>query len=168
MTIFAAFLVLIPLLMIQMGILSNLPLLQGYPDIILLAILAWSLKPEVRTAWQWGIIGGLLMTWVSALPVGVYLLCYLLVVAIAQFIRRVVWRLPFLIMLVMTILGTLLTYSISLLALQLSGRNLSFGVTFGLIFVPSVLYNLLLAVPIYALMGEIAKWLYPVVSTYES
>jgi len=168
MAILLAFLVFILFLMIQIGILSNLPLLQGYPDLILLAIIAWSLRPEVRTAWQWGVIGGLLMTLVSAMPVGVYLLAYLLVVAMAQLTRRMVWQLPFLTMLVMTILGTFLTDSLSLVVLQLMGRDLSIRFVFGTIFIPSVLYNLILALPIYAFIGELAKWVYPVGPIYES
>jgi rod shape-determining protein MreD len=168
MAILVAFLVFIPFLMIQIGILSNLPLLQGYPDLILLAILAWSLRPEVRTAWQWGVIGGLLMTLVSAMPVGVYLLAYLLVVAIAQLIRRMVWRLPFLTMLVMTILGTFLTHSLSLIVLQLLGRSWSISFALGTIIIPSVLYNLILALPIHAVISELAKWVYPVQPIYES
>lgn len=168
MAVLMAFLVFIPLLVIQIGILSNLPLLQGYPDLILLAILAWSLRPEVRTAWQWGVIGGLLMTLVSAMPVGVYLIAYLLVVAIAQMTRRMIWRLPFLTMLVMTIIGTFLTEVVSLVVLQLIGRDLPIGFVFGTIFIPSVLYNLILALPIYAVIGELARWVYPVEPIYES
>lgn len=168
MTVLMAFLVFIPLLVIQIGILSNLPLLQGYPDLILLAILAWSLRPEVRTAWQWGIIGGLLMILVSAMPVGVYLIAYLLVVFIAQLTRRMVWRLPFLTMLVMTIIGTFFTEGLSLVVLQLLGRDLPIRFFFGAIFIPSVLYNLILALPIYAVIGELARWVYPVEPIYES
>lgn len=168
MAVLMAFLVFIPLLVIQIGILSNLPLLQGYPDLILLAILAWSLRPEVRTAWQWGIIGGLLMILVSAMPVGVYLIAYLLVVSIAQLTRRMVWRLPFLTMLVMTIIGIFLTEGLSLVVLQLLGRDLPIRFFFGTIFIPSVLYNLILALPIYAVIGELARWVYPVEPIYES
>lgn len=168
MTVLIALLVFIPFLVIQVGILSNLPLLQGYPDLILLAILAWSLRPEVRTAWQWGVIGGLLMTLVSAMPVGVYLIAYLLVVAIARMIRRMIWRLPFLTMLVMTILGTFLTEGVSLVVLQLMGRDLPIRFVFGTIFIPSVLYNLVLALPIYTVIGELARWVYPVEPIYES
>lgn len=167
MAVLVAFLVFIPFLMIQIGILTNLPLIQGYPDLILLAILAWSLRREVQTAWQWGVIGGLLMTWVSAMPTGVYLLAYLLVVALAILIQKIVWRVPFLTMLVLTIIGTFLTDSLSYLALQLLGRNLSIGYTFSAIFLPSVLYNLLFALPIYALIGELAKWVYPAEPIYE-
>jgi len=160
MALFLAFFVFIPCLMI--------PLLQGYPDLTLLVLLAWSLRPEVRSAWQWGVIGGLLMTFVSAMPVGVYLLAYLLVVAIVQFTRRMVWRLPFLTMLVMTILGTFLTYGLSLIVLEFFGRDVSLGDALWTILIPSVLYNLLLALPVYAVIGELARWIYPVEPIYES
>ncbi len=168
MAILAAFLVFIPLLMIQIGILANLPLIQGYPDLILITILAWSLRREVRTAWHWALIGALLVTWVSAMPFGVYLLAYTSVVGLALLVRRMVWRIPFLSMLVMTIIGTFVTDSISQLALQLSGRPFVIEYTFAAIFLPSVLYNFLFAIPIYALIGELARWLYPLEPLYES
>lgn len=168
MAILMALLVFIPLLMFQIGVLSGLPLIQGYPDLILLAIIAWSLQPAVKTAWQWGVIGGLLMTMVSALPFGVYLVSYLLAVGIARIIRQIVWRIPFLVMMVMTILSTFLSEGLSYGFLQLIGRNLPLQFTVQAIVLPSVLYNLLLALPIYVLIGELAKWIYPTEPLYES
>jgi hypothetical protein len=46
--------------------------------------------------------------------------------------------------------------------LNFMGASLPFGDTFSLITVPSVLLNLLLAIPILWLMRDLAGWVYPV------
>ncbi|MCS6906991.1 MAG: hypothetical protein RML93_03795 [Anaerolineales bacterium] len=167
LTILAALVVLVPLLMVQVGIFTNMPLLQGYPDLILLAVLAWALQPSVRRAWQWSVIGGILMMLASATPPGVYLVAYALSVGFVSLLRRLVWRIPFLTMWVATIAGSFLTHGLSFFVLQLSGRELPIGFAFWTIILPSVFYNLLMALPIYALVGEIARWTYPQEPLYE-
>ena len=72
MTTLLAFPILGILLVLQSAIFSQIPLLQGTTDLVLLALVAWSLQRRVRTAWQWGIIGGLLVGFVSAVPFFVY------------------------------------------------------------------------------------------------
>lgn len=153
--------VLVGLLMVQIGVLNNLPLLYGYSDLVLLAIIAWSLQEPVRDAWRWGVIGGLLMTITSAIPLGVYLIAYLMVVGAASVLRRVVWRIPFIAMLVVTLIGTFITLGLSYVSLQIFGISFSLTSSLQLIIIPSAIFNLLFALPVYSMVSEIAKWVYP-------
>lgn len=148
--------------MFQSAVTNNIPLLHGTLDLVLLALAAWALQQQVETAWQWAMIGGLLFSLVSALPVGVMLLGYLGVVAIAELLKRRLWHVPILAMLVTVFLGTLLTHGLSILALLLSGTPLPLLQSFNLITLPSLLLNVLLAIPAYSLMGDLAGWFYPV------
>src|SRR3990172_3441834 len=127
----------------------------------MLAIIAWALQKRVETAWQWCIIGGLIFSLVSALPVGAALTGYGLITALALALKRRVWQVPLLAMFVTTFLGTLIMHAVSLVSVLLSGTNLPFGQVINLITLPSLLLNLLLAVPIYALINDLAMWLYP-------
>jgi hypothetical protein len=68
---------------------------------------------------------------------------------------------PMLAMLVATLVGTLLTLGISWVALQIIGVSLPVFPSFYLVILPSALLNLLLAIPIYTLAGDLASWLYP-------
>ena len=54
------------LAILQSSLVSRLPLLQGTPDLVMLAIIAWALQKRVQTAWQWSIIGGLVVSFYSA------------------------------------------------------------------------------------------------------
>jgi rod shape-determining protein MreD len=149
------------LAILQSSLVSRLPLLQGIPDLIMLAIIAWSLQKRVQTAWQWSIIGGLVVGVYSAVPFGVYLVGYGLTTGVALVLRRRVWQVPILAMFLVTFLGTLITQSITLLALRLSGSTIPLWDALNLVTLPSILLNLLFAIPIYAVINELAGWLYP-------
>lgn len=161
MAIVLAFPVLIGLMMFQIGVLNNMPLLHGYSDLVLLAIIAWALQKKVTTAWQWSLIGGLLATLISAMPLGVYFIAYILVTGIALMIKKIVWRIPFISMLLVTVLGTFIVLGMSYIVLRLANVPLPFGYSFNEILIPSAILNVILALPIYGLISEITKWLYP-------
>jgi rod shape-determining protein MreD len=149
------------LLVLQTAIISRITLLHGTADLVLLVILAWALQKRVQTAWQWGIIGGLMVGIVTALPLGTPLIGYLLVVAMALALRQRVWQVPILAMFVATFLGTFLTHVVAVIALRLLGNQIPIGEAFSLVTLPSILLNLLLAIPAYALLNDLAHWLYP-------
>jgi len=140
---------------------SRFQRLRGTPDLILLVILAWALQKRVKTAWQWGIIGGLIVSIFSALPAGAILIGYLLSVGLALLLKKRVWQVPVFAMVIAIFLGTVLTHVSALVALLLTGNPISWEEALNLITLPSILLNLLLAIPAYALVGELANWLYP-------
>ncbi len=153
--------ILIALAVVQSAIVSQFQLLRGAPDLILLVLLAWALQKRVKTAWQWGIIGGLIAGLFSALPTGALLISYLLSVGLALLLRKRVWQVPVFAMVIAVFLATILTHVVSLIALRFVGNPISWEEALNLITLPSILLNLLLAIPAYALMGELADWLYP-------
>jgi rod shape-determining protein MreD len=149
------------LLILQTAVFSQLPLLRGTTDLVMVAIIAWSLQKSVKTAWQWGIIGGLLVSLFTALPFGLPLIGYLLVVGMALLLRQRVWQLPILAMFVATFLGTLITQALAILVLRFSGTPLAWLESVNMITLPSMLLNLVVAIPAFALLGDLARWLYP-------
>jgi rod shape-determining protein MreD len=149
------------MLVFQSAVMSRIPLLHGTTDLVLLAVVAWALQKRVKTAWHWSIMAGLLVTAVSALPFGVAILGYPLAAAFALALRQRVWQVPILAMFAATFAGTLITQAISLVALRMVGNPLPWQQAINLIILPSLLLNLLVAIPVYALLGDLAGWLYP-------
>lgn len=149
------------LLVLQMAIFSDLRLLQGTVDLVMIAVIAWALQKRVDSAWRWGIIGGLLVTIASALPLGVALIGYTSVVGIAILLRQRVWQVPILAMFVSTILGTIVIQILSIIVLRLTGSPLPMIESLELITLPSILLNLLVAIPAFAIFSDLANWLYP-------
>jgi hypothetical protein len=64
-------------------------------------------------------------------------------------------------MLGVTLLGTVIEQVLSMLILQLNGTPLSFLTGFTKVTLPSVLLNLLVALPIYAIFRYLAGKVYP-------
>lgn len=149
------------LMILQTGIVSRLPLLQGTPDLVMLAIIIWALQKRVQTAWHWCIIGGLMYSLVSALPVGVPLLCYALVTWLVLIFKQRIWQVPILAMFLMVLLGTLITHAVSYTSIVLTGTPLPLVEAFNQVTLPSLLLNLLFALPIYAVITDLSRWAYP-------
>jgi rod shape-determining protein MreD len=149
------------LLLFQSAIVSRVTLLHGVADLVLLALIAWSLQKRNRSVWFWGAIGGLMVGFMSALPFGAALVGYLLVVLLGVILRQRVWQMPILAMLIATFFGTLIVQLVELIALRIAGVNMPFWEAINLVTLPSVLLNLLLAIPFYAMFSDLAGWIYP-------
>jgi hypothetical protein len=154
--------VMLVLYMFQVGIFSRLPLLSGTADVVLLGLIAWSLNDRVKTAWIWAVVAGLIGAYVSALPMFVPLLTCLVAVGVARLLIRQVWQIPAMAMFFVTFLATLFQHGLSILTLQINGAPISLTQSFSLVFLPSALLNLLLALPVYTFINDLANWLYPV------
>jgi hypothetical protein len=98
---------------------------------------------------------------VSAAPTGVALVGYLVVVAIARLFRRRVMQTPVLSMFLITFVGSLVTLGLAAGALIFNGVPLPINDSINLVVMPSTLLNLLLALPVYAIVSDIARWVYP-------
>jgi len=149
------------LVILQSAIMSDINLLNGTTDLVMLAIIAWAMQKKVQSAWQWGIIGGLFVTLVSGLPFFVPLISYLATVGIVLLLRKRVWNYPILAMFIGTFIGTLIMHLLSILALRITGVSIPLIESFNIITLPTLILNMLLAVPIYALLRELANIRYP-------
>ena len=110
-------------LMLQTIIVSTLPLLSGYADLVLLVLVAWALQERARSAWVWAVLAG--SWWASSLPLhlGVPLVGYLVVTAIARLFRRRVWQTPILSMFLVTFFGSLITQGLAMGVLIFRARR---------------------------------------------
>jgi cell shape-determining protein MreD len=147
--------------MLQSVILSRLPLISGTADLVLIVLLAWSLQEKAEDYWLWTLIGGGLVSFVSAMPFLAPLIGYLTIVFLARLLQRRVWQVPILAMFVATLVGTMIQHTINIVLLFINGTPLLFQETFTQVTLPSALLNLLLSLPVYILVSDLAKWLFP-------
>jgi hypothetical protein len=157
-----AFPLLALVIIVQSAVISRMTLLAGYADLMLVVVAAWALKADAASAWLWAILGGLLVSFISGLPMLVAMSGYLFVVLLAQLLRQRVWQAPLLAMFTVTLIGTLVMDILVLIVLNLLGTSLPFGDSLGLIVLPKMLLNLLFAIPVYVMVRDLAQWVSPV------
>ena len=146
---------------LQSAMISRIYLLAGIADLPLVMLAAWALQEDVDSAWHWAIAFGLMVGFVSGIPWYVPLLGYGFVVAMAQVLQRRVWQAPLLAMFSVTFLGTVALDMVSFAVLRLAGTLMRLEDVLGLLVLPSVLLNMLLAIPVYAVMRDLSHWVYP-------
>jgi rod shape-determining protein MreD len=146
---------------LQSAVISRVYLLSGIADLPLVMLAAWSLQEEVDSAWHWAAATGLLVGFVSGIPLAVPLIGYIAIVFFARIFQHRVWQAPLLAMFSITFLGTIIVSGLSLAVLRFAGVPLPISDVLGLLTLPSVLLNMLLAIPVYAVMRDLARWVYP-------
>ena len=147
--------------LLQTAIFSQMPLISGTADLILLFFAAWTLQERIKYRWIWVVIGGLAISAISAMPFYAPLIGYAGVYGIARLLQRKVWQAPILAMFIVTLVGTLFQHAVYIVALQVSGAPISWGDSLDNIILPSVLLNLLFALPMYALVNDVVGRLFP-------
>jgi len=145
---------------LQSSVVSRVTLLSGYADLPLIMIAAWSLQDDVDTSWHWAVATGTLIGFISGINWVVPVAGYLAVVAVAKVLQMRVWQAPLLAMFSLSFLGTILFDGLAFTVLRLSGVSIPFQDAFGLQTLPRILLNLVIAVPVYAVMRDLAHWTY--------
>lgn len=146
---------------LQSSVISQIKLLSGYADLPLIMLAAWGLQERVKSTWHWALICCAILTFVSALPWPVLVTGYLAIVFVAQALQKRIWQAPLLAMFSVTFVGTLFMNFLSFAALSVLGTPFKFSDVVSLITLPSLLLNMLFAIPIYSFMRDLAQWVYP-------
>ena len=160
-----AYLVGVPLLVIlailQATVLANMRLLDGAPDLILLAVVAWALTGRTRQAMTGGLIGGLLIDLLSGLPLGVTAIVLVVVVYLVSLTVGRFWEAHLLMPLTTVLWSSLLYHGLSLAVLLVLGLSVDPVYALGRVILPSTFLNLLLALPAAQAAGSLGDTLYP-------
>ena len=146
---------------LQSAVISRIYLLSGVADLPLVMLAAWALQEQVDSSWHWAVAFGILVGFVSALPWYVPVISYVVVVALAQMLQKRVWQAPLLAMFSVTFLGTVILNILTYLVMRIGGTNMPFEDVLGLLVLPGVLLNMLLAIPVYTIMRDLSRWVYP-------
>lgn len=147
---------------LQSAVVSQVKLLSGYADLPLVLLAAWALQERVKTSWHWGVLVCLYVGFVSSLSVPVIVIGYLAVVFLARVLRKASVAGPLLAMFSVVFLGTIFFHMLSFIVLSFSGTPLMLEDIVFLLTLPSLLLNMLLAVPMYAFMRDVSYWVYPI------
>ena len=146
---------------LQSSVISQIQLLSGYADLPLVILAAWALQQRVKSAWHWAVLACVMLGFVSKMPWPVTVVGYLAIVFLAQALQRRVWQAPLLAMFSLTFVGTIFMHILSFAVLRILGTPFLFGDVMSLITLPNLLLNMLFAIPVYTIMRDLARWVYP-------
>lgn len=146
---------------LQSAVFSQAALISGTADIILLFLAAWSLQQQVKNSLLWTVIAGLLISTVSAMPYYAPLIGYIGVFGMSKFLQIRVWQSPILAMFIVTLIGTIFQQFVYIIALQVSGAPISWTLSLDHVVIPSLLLNLIFAIPIFGIVSDLVGRIYP-------
>lgn len=155
----------IPLLAIltimQSSIVNNLTLLDGRPDLILLAIIVWGLTGRSRDSMVWGLIGGILLDALSGFPFGMSSIILISLAYLVSLLEKRFWEAHFLMPLGVTLIVSLLYHAMHAFTLWFIGQPMDLITVLYRILLPSTFLNILLVLPAGQLAGGLHALLYP-------
>jgi rod shape-determining protein MreD len=152
---------LLTLAILQSSVFSHLTLLDGRPDLVLLAVLSWSLAGRHNEAMLLGLIGGLFLDLLSSLPFGSHAIILVLVIYLVASFEGRFWEEHLLLPLSVSLIASLLFHGLEIGTILLMGRSFDFTYVMTRVILPSTFLNLVLAIPASQLAEGLRGRLYP-------
>lgn len=149
------------LAILQTSLVSHLILLEGRPDLVLIAVIAWALTGKGNEAMILGFAGGLFLDAFSTVPLGVSSVALVIVAAIASYSEGQFWGINPIMQLAAVLVGSLVYYATIILALVAIGQPIDLQYALGQIVLPSLFMNLILALPAVQITESLHGVLHP-------
>ena len=151
----------IPILVLAAALESSLlpyvRLYSGQPGLVLLIVLAWGLQAPLEEALFWAFVGGITQDLLSIMPIGTSVIAPVIILFGAEVIRKQLYRVSILTLMGMVLAGTLLNEVVSLIVLALIGAPRDLAEVLPYVLLPEIFYNLILMLPIYAVLRLIQR-----------
>ena len=148
-------------MMLQYGVFSRWMILSGSPDLVLLLVIGLCLHQKHRRFWILILIMGGIVGFVSALPFFLPMIVYMAVYLVSLGLKQRVWQTPLLVMYLLTFGATILANLLSIAVLFIQSIPFVFSEALVKVVLPSVFLNMFLAIPVHAIVRELAMWLNP-------
>ena len=153
--------IMLVLSVLQITAVSRIVLVNGTADLVLIAVAAWGIGEKGRNAYLWAFVGGLLISFTTAMPLFTPIIPYIFIALIARLFQTRLWQTPILSLMAVVFIGTLFQHIFYIVVLQLDGVNIGLLESLLRATLPSLLLNLFFLLPIYVLISDIGKWVFP-------
>ena len=146
---------------LQGTLVTRIKLLQGHADLVLLVLIAIILQEDIKPDWRWGLFAGLILSLSSALPLWVLLSGYTSSAIICYLLRMRILQVPMLTLFSSILIGTILIDGSTMIYLWLLSNPLNFIEAINFVLLPRIVINMLIALPVFAIVGELSKIFIP-------
>jgi rod shape-determining protein MreD len=147
MAILLSFPILALLAVLQSSIVNDLTFLDGRPDLVLLAVIAWAVIGRHTESMILGLIGGLFLDLLSGFPLGVTAINLILVTFLVSFSEGRFWESHFLMPLGVALLSSIVFYVFGLAVAWILGQSLDPIQALIRTILPGTFLNLILILP---------------------
>lgn len=152
---------LVLLAILQSAVFSQVRLLDGQADLVLLAIVAWALTGRWQEAMILGVVGGVWLDLLSAVPIGVSSLALVIIAYGVAVTEGRLWGAHLLTPLGVILAASLVFSAVGLLGSLLAGGVIDLGSVATRVVLPALFLNLLLAIPSAQLASVLQRMLFP-------
>jgi rod shape-determining protein MreD len=142
-------------------LMPHLRVLGGAPDLMLMMVASWALLAPHTEAFFWAFVGGVAQDLLSGVPLGTSSLALLVVALLANMLQAQLYRSNVVIPLFVTLVGSVVFYLVVMGVLTLTGHAVDWIYTLLNIAAPTVILNLILALPIFVVMTRLYERLNP-------
>ncbi len=142
-------------------VMAELRIGGGAPDLVFLIVASWALLADVQDAMVWAVFGGIVQDTLSVAPLGASALGLVLVAFAADSLFGDVRRTNLVVPPLVMGAGTVIYHLALVGVLRLSGHAVPIGEGLVYVTVPTVVYNVLLSVPVFRGVGLLHGWLTP-------
>ncbi|MDX1994943.1 MAG: rod shape-determining protein MreD [bacterium] len=151
----------LPILVIAAALQASLGkqilLLGGAPDLVFLLILSWSINAELEESVLWAFVGGICLDLLSAAPTGASIPGILIVIFGVSGLGQQVYRIGLIFLIGLVLVGSLVQQLIFAIIMATLGYPTLTLETVTYVILPTVLYNLLLVLPVYWFVRRIQR-----------
>jgi hypothetical protein len=158
---FLSFPIMLILSIIQTVAVSRVKILGGSADLVLLAIVSWGVSEEDQSVFFWALVGGIFISYISAMPASAVVTSYLVIAGITRVVQKGLWQSPILAILLSSFIGTIVKFVIDIIALKFMGIELTISTSIKMTLAPNLILNLFILFPVYLIMSDIANWISP-------
>jgi len=133
----------------------------GAPDLVFMLVVSWAWLADLRSALIWAMMGGVLQDTLSIVPLGTSALGLVLVVFGSDLIFGQIQRRNILIPPIVAAVGTVVYHVLILLVLRVVNLPVPLSTGFTYVTLPTLIYNTILIIPIFRMVGAVQFWLRP-------
>lgn len=149
------------LAILQSTVFGAFRLLDGAPDLVLIAVVSWGQTGRTREALVFALVGGLSMDLLSGAPFGLTALGLIVIAYLVSRLEGRFWEANFLLPLGIMVGAVVIYHANLFLAAAATGRPVDLDVALTRVFLPSAVLDVLLALPAVQLSLRACETLFP-------
>lgn len=149
------------LVIIQTTVVSRLNISYGMMDIVLVSLIAVGIHPRSKHIIYWFLLAGFLLAIISPIRLMYPLVPYALTGFLVEYLRKRIWRIPLILMAILTFLGSLISQFTAYLTIYFTQTALPLMDSILQVSLPSITLNILIGLPIYLVIKDWGDTLSP-------